>query len=102
MTLTKLKVTQFEHYSEIKILISHPMENGRNRDSHNQLIPAHFIQELQIFCNQTQVINLQLGGSISKQPFLVFHLEKLQTGDKICVVWVDNQTQSDSVEQIIL
>lgn len=101
MTLTKLKITQFDHYSEIKILINHPMENGRNRDANNQLIPAHFIQELQILRNQTQMVSLQLGGSVSKQPFLVFHLEKLQSGDKISVIWQDNQAQSDSVEQLI-
>lgn len=101
MAITKLKITQFDQYSELKILISHPMENGRNRDANGQLIPAHFIQELQIVRNQSLLINLQLGGSVSKQPFLIFHLEKLESGDKIGVTWVDNQSQSDTAEQII-
>jgi sulfur-oxidizing protein SoxZ len=101
MAATKLKITAFEHYSELKILINHPMENGRNRDVNGQLIPAHFIQELQIVRNQSLLINLQLGPSVSKHPLLVFHLEKLQSGEKIGVSWIDNQSQSDSVEQII-
>ncbi len=101
MTLTKVKITQTDHYSELKILITHPMENGRSRDTHNQLIPAHFIQNLQVFRNQIEIIHLQLGGSISKQPFLVFHLEKLQPGEQISVHWLDNQGQTDSVEQTI-
>jgi len=30
--------------TEVKVIISHPMETGRKKDDFGQIIPAHFIQ----------------------------------------------------------
>lgn len=101
MAITKLRVNQLDGFTELKILVNHPMENGRNRDHNGQLIPAHFIRSLQVFCNQTLVATVDLTGSVSKNPFLVMQMTKVQAGDQIRVSWEDNLGQSDNAELTI-
>ncbi len=87
---------------QIRILIAHPMENGRNRDPETEkLIPAHFIQELVLSHNDQPVIQASLGGSISKNPFFTFVLKNARAGDKITVSWIDNQGISDTRNHFI-
>ncbi|MDD2758821.1 MAG: thiosulfate oxidation carrier complex protein SoxZ [Methylomonas sp.] len=101
-TISKIKSQRLEHYTEIKLLINHAMENGRNRDAASgQLIPAHFIQELVIDLNGDIVIRAELGGSVSKNPFFTFRLKNVQSGDRLNVSWTDNLGLGDSVEHIV-
>lgn len=89
-------------YTEIKILIAHPMENGRNRDPLTKaLIPAHFIQQLELSLNDTIVVTANLGGSVSKHPFFTFRLRNTEVGDRLSVTWRDNLGASDSMEHMI-
>lgn len=99
----RIRSQRFEHFIEIKVLISHPMENGRNRDANGQLIPAHFIRELIVALNDKALINANLGGSMSKDPFFTFHLNNTATatGDRVKVRWLDNLDFSDAAEHLI-
>lgn len=101
MAQTKLRIHQMDSYSELRILVNHPMENGRNRDHNDQLIPAHYIKSLKVFCNQTLLGKLDMSGSMSKNPFLVLQLDNLNSGDLIQITWEDNLGQSDSADQVI-
>lgn len=101
-TNTKIRTHREKFYTEVKILISHPMENGRNRDPvTGLLIPAHFIQELIIEKNGKTIVTTELGGSMSKNPFFTFRLKNANNGDRLRVHWIDNLGVSDSVEHII-
>ena len=83
-------------------MISHPMENGRNRDPiSGELIPAHFIEELTIKLNDTTVITVDMAGSMAKNPFFTFRLKSVANGDKITASWIDNRQQIDSVDYIV-
>lgn len=98
----KIRSQRLEAYTEIKLLISHAMENGRNRDPMTgELIPAHFIRELIIELNGTGIISANLGGSMSKNPFFNFRLKNSRSGDRLRVSWIDNLGQSDSAEHVI-
>ena len=98
----KIRTGQNAGYTELKILLSHPMENGRNRDPLNgELIAAHFIQELRISLNGESIISADMGGSVAKNPFYSFRLKNAVPGDKIGVSWRDNLGQSDLAEHVI-
>jgi sulfur-oxidizing protein SoxZ len=97
----RIRSQRFEGFIEIKVLISHPMENGRNRDANGQLIPTHFIRELIIALNDKALINANLGGSMSKDPFFTFRLKNIASGDRIKVRWLDNLEFSDTAEHLI-
>ena len=102
MTTIKLRSQKLANDTEIKVLINHPMENGRNRDPiSGELIPAHFIQQLTIQCNGQEMLSVDMGGSISKNPFFSFRFKNLQSGDWIKASWIDNWQQTDAAEHRI-
>ena len=101
MSSIKIRTQPHENALEIRVLITHPMENGRNRDPlSGALIPAHFIQELNIYLNDTPLMQMNMAGSISKNPYFSLRLKNPVSG-KLKVVWQDNQQRSDSAEYTI-
>lgn len=76
--------------TEVKVLMSHPMETGRKKDDFNRLIPAHFVQLVTATLNGKIVLEAQWGTGISKNPYLTFRLKGAKMGDIIQVTWVDN------------
>lgn len=75
---------------EVKILIRHDMETGQRKDPAGKLVPAHFIQTLVAKCNDKIVLDIVMGVSVSKDPFLSFKFKGGAKGDKITVTWIDN------------
>lgn len=77
---------------ELRVLLQHPMENGRNREPlTGELIAAHFIENLSISLNGELLLNAELGGSVAKNPFFSFQIKQLNRGDRLEVIWQDNQ-----------
>ena len=88
--------------TEVKALMSHPMETGLRKDKKTgEVIPAHFIQEVVCKHNDTEVMNAQWSGGVSKNPYLSFKFKGAGKGDTIKLTWVDNKGNSDSVESKI-
>jgi sulfur-oxidizing protein SoxZ len=90
-------------YTEVKVLMSHPMETGRRKNDFDQLVPAHFVQLLTATLNGKLVIDAQWGTGIAKNPYLTFRLKDAKLGDIVEVTWHDNlgetATQSIAVTQ---
>ncbi|MDO9151826.1 MAG: thiosulfate oxidation carrier complex protein SoxZ [Methylotenera sp.] len=90
-------------YTEVKVLMSHPMETGRRKNDFDQLVPAHFVQLLTATLNGQLVIEAQWGTGIAKNPYLTFRLKGAKLGDLVEVTWHDNlgetATQSIAVTQ---
>jgi len=101
MSSIKIRTQRMENDTEIRLLITHPMENGRNRDANGELIPAHFIEELSLNLNGRTVISVNMAGSIAKNPYFSFRLKNLANGDRISAFWTDNKQLSDSAEYIV-
>ncbi len=102
MSSIKIRTKTQDGKTQIRMLISHPMEHGRNKDPKtNQLIPAHFIQELVVKHNEKVIVNSHMGAGISKDPYFAFMLKGGQSGDKIIVSWRDNLGNTDSEEHIL-
>lgn len=76
--------------TEIKVLMSHPMETGRKKDDFDRLIPAHFVQLLTATLNGQTVLEAQWGTGVSKNPYLTFRLKGAKVGDTVVVTWLDN------------
>jgi sulfur-oxidizing protein SoxZ len=76
--------------TEVKVLMSHPMETGRKKDDFDKLIPAHFVQLVTATLNGKTVLEAQWGTGISKNPYLTFRLKGAKVGDTITVTWHDN------------
>lgn len=101
MSSIKIRVKRLNGNTQIRTLITHPMENGRNKDKQGQLIPAHHIQELWVEHNDIRVLTSHMAGSISKNPYFDFLLKGGEVGDKITITWIDNKSETDSNSYIV-
>ena len=82
----------------VKALISHPMETGLRKDKNTgEPIAAHYIQEITCRHKGKLKMSLELGISISRDPFLQFELEDGARGDTLELAWKDNRGETDSV-----
>ncbi len=85
-------------YADIKVLMSHPMANGRQKNRKTgKLIPAHFITNINATLNGKSVLTVECNQSISKNPFFGFKVNGAKTGDKVTIDWLDNEGERDSI-----
>ena len=83
--------------TEVKCLMTHPMETGLRKDSKTgKLIPAHFISEVTAEAGGKTVMSSQWSGGISKNPYLSFSFTGAAKGEEVKISWTDNQGGSDS------
>ncbi len=83
-----------------KVIVPHPNESGRRKDELGNLVPAHFVTEAQGRLNGVALFEMQLGPSVSKNPFLQFRF-KGKKGDKLNVVLLDNKQNSFEAETVV-
>lgn len=76
--------------TEIRVLLSHPMETGQRKDDKGQTLPVHFIQNFSVLHNGKPLIDGQLNTSVSKNPLFTFRAKGIRSGDKLAVTWLDN------------
>lgn len=88
--------------TEIKILMSHPMETGRRKNDLDEIVPAHFIQLVTVTLSDKPVLEAQWGTGISRNPYLTFHVRGAKVGDKVAVTWHDNKGESNSSEITVI
>ena len=84
--------------TEVKVLMTHPMETGRRKNDLGEVIPASFIQLVSATINGKQVLEAQWGTGISKNPYLTFHLRGAKVGDIVRVNWTDNHGKTGEGE----
>ncbi len=56
----------------LKTLISHPMESGQRKDGDGNTIPQHIINRFVCSYNDEVVIDVQLSGAVSTNPYFEF------------------------------
>ena len=96
MSSIKIRTKRLDGNTQIRCLISHPMETGRNKDSATgKLIPAHYIQTLTVTHNGKLVATCDMGAGISKDPYFAFLLKGGAAGDEIIISWTDSQGNKD-------
>ncbi|NOT11567.1 MAG: thiosulfate oxidation carrier complex protein SoxZ [Methylococcaceae bacterium] len=102
MSSIKIRTKRIDGKIQIRTLISHPMEHGRNRNKEtNALIPAHFIKLLTVTHNDQVIVTADLSTSISKDPYFAFMLKSGHAGDKITISWIDDLGNRDSETHVV-
>ena len=94
----KVKSSIKKGVATIKLLVSHPMETGFRKNKKGKKIPANFIQELTCDHGGNAVLDAQINGTISTNPYFKFKFDGAKKGDTIKVSWKDNMGKSDSSE----
>lgn len=102
MSSIKIRTKRLDGNTQIRCLIAHPMEHGRNKDkATNKLIPAHFIQTLTVSHNSKIVANCDMGAGISKDPYFAFLLKGGEPDDEIVIAWEDNLGNKDTEKHTV-
>jgi sulfur-oxidizing protein SoxZ len=94
----KIRAATKDGVTEVKALMSHPMETGQRKDPSGAVIPAHYITEVSATHNDKVVLSAAWGPAVSQNPFLQFRFKGGAAGDKVVVSWKDNQGDSRSDE----
>lgn len=85
----------------VRLLVSHDMESGQRKDDAGNIVPAWFIQQIEVTCKGKTVMSAYWGTAVSKNPFVQFSFQGGKAGDKIAVRWVDNRGEQRSDEALI-
>ena len=88
-----------EGVTDVRVLMSHPMETGLRKDSAGKIIPALYINDVKATSGGRTVIAAKWGQAISQNPYLQFRFKGAKVGDKVTVTWTDNSgdTRTDEV-----
>ena len=85
--------------ASIKILIAHPMESGlRVDESSEQVVPAHFIEQIQCIHAGTRVLLANTSGMVARNPYLAFKFSGATAGDEMRIHWIDNLGNTDNAK----
>ena len=96
----RIRAGHTDGVTEVRVLMSHPMETGLRKDGDVNTIPAHYITGLVAKHNDEVVLNVEMGPSVSTNPYLSFKFKAGAPGDVIEVSWKDNEgdSRTDQVE----
>jgi sulfur-oxidizing protein SoxZ len=97
----KMRATLAGGFTDIRVLMTHPMETGLRKDQDGKLVPMHFIQSVIVKVNGKTVVDSQTSQAVSRNPVFSFRLKGGARGDKIEVSWVDNQGETNSTEAAV-
>lgn len=95
----RLQARHKDGITQIKALITHPMETGTRKDRKTgQVIPAHFIAHVQCHYQDILVMDATWSAGVSKNPYFAFSFKGGEQGQTVNLSWTDNQGDSDSIE----
>ena len=74
--------------------------SGTRKDEQRLLIPAYFVREGSVKVNGAPLMEIQLGPSVSRDPFLQFRFA-VKRGDVLQVVFCDNREDLFTAETVV-
>ncbi len=86
----------------VKALMVHPMETGfRKHKKTEEIIPEHYIKEINAYLNNEHVYQAYLGSGVSKNPFISFIIKGGKSGDTINMEWIDSRNQKGTGRVVV-
>ncbi len=98
---TKIRAAMSGDAAEVKILMTHPMENGLRKSPDGKQIPANFIRNVTVTIGGKTYLDAEWGGGVSKDPYLVFRAKGAKSGDKIVLAYEDNAGNKGTAEAAV-
>lgn len=99
--IMRVKVKSKNDVATVKLLIKHPMENGRRKDESGNLIAANYITKITGHIAGVQIFEVNTGVSVAKNPFIQVMLTGRSIGDKIDFKWIDSSGAGEEDSVII-
>ena len=96
-----MRATLGAGFTDVRVLMSHPMETGQRKTPDGNLVPLHFIQSVTVKVNGKTVVEGQISQAVSRNPVFSFRVKGGAKGDKIQVAWLDNKGETNSTEATV-
>jgi sulfur-oxidizing protein SoxZ len=87
--------------AEIKVMMMHPMENGKRKGADGKIVAPHFIQQISVEVGGKLVIQEQNGTALSLNPVFTFKVKGVKAGEKVVLKWNDSNGESRTDETTI-
>ena len=97
----KIRAVLTGDLADVRVLMVHPMETGQRKDVSGNLVPVHFIQEVQVRVNGRLALEGQISQGVSRNPVFSFRLKGVKAGDKLEIAWLDNRGERSQAETAI-
>lgn len=98
----RLRVRRLADFTEIRLLISHPMETGRRLDaSSGALVPADYIERLTLRLDGRVVADCRLGTGVAADPSFTFRLKAGAPGERVAAGWRDTAGREGELSAVI-
>ncbi len=97
----KMRATLAGGHTDVRVLMTHPMETGQRKDGDGRLVPLNFIQNVSVKLNGKTVVEAQISQAVSRNPVFTFRLRGGAKGDRIEVSWLDNQGETNKTETAV-
>jgi len=86
---------------QVRVLISHVMETGLRKDPQGELVPAHYIQLVDVTYDGRVVLSAEWGPAVSRNPYFAFRFHGGARGGVVRVTWTDNLGDTQSHEATV-
>jgi sulfur-oxidizing protein SoxZ len=97
----KIRATLAGGFTDIRVLMTHPMETGQRKDPDGKLVPLHFITNVTVKVNGKTAVDSEISQGVSRNPVFSFRLKGGARGDKVEVAWLDNAGETSSIETAV-
>src|SRR6185295_4508331 len=97
----KIRATLKGDLADVRVLMVHPMETGQRKDTNGDIVPMHFIQEVNVRVNGKLMLEGQISQAVSRNPVFSFRLKGVKAGDKLEIAWLDNRGERSRAEAAI-
>ncbi len=99
---TRMRAQLKGDYTEVKVLIKHPMKPSSEDKATGEKIKGHYIEEVTFKHNGEVVMSADWGAGVSANPYFSFQFEGGNVGDSVELTWKDNQGNSGKVVTTII
>jgi sulfur-oxidizing protein SoxZ len=97
----KMRATLSGGFTDIRVLMTHPMETGQRKDTDGKIIPMHFIQNVTVKVNGRTVMEGETSQAVSRNPVFTFRVKGGAKGDRIEVSWLDNEGETNQTQALV-
>jgi sulfur-oxidizing protein SoxZ len=97
----KMRATLGQGYTDVRVLMTHPMETGLRKDADGKIVPAHFIQTITVRRNGKTVVEAETSQAVARNPVFTFRIKGGAKGDKIEVSWTDTENDGNKTEAVV-
>jgi sulfur-oxidizing protein SoxZ len=97
----RIRARMHQGFTEVQLLMPHPMETGLRLNEAGQVLPRHHITDVIVTLDARTVFSARMTMAVSRDPLLGFRLGRAIAGQRLRVSWTDNLGFSRSDETVI-